>query len=331
MKHSLIALACIALTLVLAACGSGGDSTDSGTDSNALQIAVIPKGTAHIFWKTVHAGAAKAAAETGVEIIWVGPENEGDRRQQIELVQNFISRQVDAIVLAPTDDSALVRPVEEAVARSIPVIVIDSGLKSHKQTSFVATDNVEGGRLGARHLGKVLGGKGNVILLRYQEGSASTTNREDGFLEVMASDFPDIKLISTNQYAGNTKETAFQASQNLLNKFADVNGIFCVNESAVFGMMRALDTAGKSGKITLVGFDTSDALLEGMERGTIAGLVSQDPMDIGYQGVMQAIAAIRGEEVPERLATRLEMITPENMNEPDIKSLINPDVDKWLD
>jgi ribose transport system substrate-binding protein len=321
----------LSLVLTVLAIGCGG--SDSGTEADAeneLAIAVIPKGTAHIFWKTVHAGAAKAGKELGVEIIWVGPENEGDRKQQIDLVENYISRQVDAIVLAPTDENALVRPVENAMSRNIPVIVIDSGIKTESYVSFVATDNTEGGRLGARRLGEVLDGKGKVILLRYAEGSASTTNREEGFLEEIAAKYPGIELISTNQYAGVTKETAITASQNLLNKFAEVDGIFCANESSTFGTMRALETSGRSGKVKLVGFDTSDSLLEGMASGVIAGLVSQDPFDIGYQGVKNAVASIRGETIEKRIPTRLEMITPDNVNEESIKELIHPDVEKWL-
>jgi ribose transport system substrate-binding protein len=318
------------LAILISGCGGSESGTETVDGDSELTIAVIPKGTAHIFWKTVHAGAAKAGAEEGVEIIWVGPENEGDRKQQIDLMENYISRQVDAIVLAPTDENALVRPVENAMSRKIPVVVIDSGVQTDDYISFVATDNKEGGRLGARRLGEVLGGKGKVILLRYAEGSASTTNREEGFLEEIAAKFPDIELISTNQYAGVTKETGIQAATNLLNRFPDVDGIFCANESSTFGTMRALETTGKSGTIKLVGFDTSDTLLEGLANGNIAGLVSQDPFDIGYLGVKKAVASIKGEAVEKRVPTRLEMITPENMNEESIMALTHPDVDKWL-
>ncbi len=318
------------MATIAVGCGGSDSGSDGASGEGDLTIAVIPKGTAHIFWKTVHAGAVKAGQEEGVEIIWVGPENEGDRKQQIDLVENYISRQVDAIVLAPTDENALVRPVENAMNRGIPVIVIDSGLKTDSYISFVATDNKEGWRLCARRLGEVLGGKGKVILLRYAEGSASTTNREEGFLEEIAAKFPEIELISKNQYAGVTKETGIVASQNLLNKFQDVDGVFCANESSTFGMMRALETSGRSGSVKLVGFDTSDSLLEGMEKGAIAGLVSQDPFDIGYQGVKKAVASIRGEEVEKRVPTRLEMITPQNVEDESIKELIYPDVEKWL-
>jgi ribose transport system substrate-binding protein len=147
-RFSLIAVALFSALIGLNACKS----------EKVRTIALIPKGTAHSFWKAVHAGGLKAEKELGVKIIWQGPQNENDRAQQIQLVQNFVSRKVDAIVLAPLDDTALVNPVEIAVERNIPVVIIDSGLKSEKIASFVATDNVEGGRMAARELGKAMGG-----------------------------------------------------------------------------------------------------------------------------------------------------------------------------
>lgn len=299
-------------------------------ETQKFQIAVIPKGTAHIFWKTVHAGAAKAAQELGVDITWIGAENEGDRKEEIDLVQNFISRGVNAIVLAPLDDKALVAPVEAATNKGIPVVIIDSALQSKAQISFVATDNLAGGKLGADRLGEVMGGKGKVILLRYAEGSASTRDREEGFLREIVLKFPGIQVVSSDQYAGVTKESALQVSQNLLNKFADVDGVFCPNESSAFGMLRALQTAGKAGKVKFVGFDTSKDLLDGLKNDAIQGLVSQDPFNMGYLGVKTAVEHLNGKKVRTRIATRLLMVTPENMDDPKVKEVTDPDVEKWL-
>ena len=158
------------------------------SDSN-YRIAVIPKGTTHVFWKSVHAGAVKAQLELeklGVEVIWKGPLKEDDRESQIRVVEDFITRGVSGIVLAPLDDVALRMPVKDAVNRGIEVVIIDSGLKSEDYVSFVATDNYLGGRKGGEHLAKILGSKGRVIMLRYQEGSASTKNREQGFLDAVS-------------------------------------------------------------------------------------------------------------------------------------------------
>src|SRR4029453_14766321 len=136
-----------------------------------------------------------------VDVIWKGPLKEDDRDQQIQVVENFTSRRVSGIVLAPLDSQALVRPVATAVQAGIPVVFIDSVLKSDKYASFVATDNYKGGQMAGEHLGKLLGGNGNVILLRYAVGSASTEEREAGFLEVLKTKFPEIKIISSDQHA----------------------------------------------------------------------------------------------------------------------------------
>src|SRR5258706_1966004 len=153
-------------------------------------IAVVPKGTTHEFWKSINAGAVKAQQEltaqgTKVDIIWKGPLREDDRDQQIQVVENFMTRRVSAIVLAPLDYQALVRPVHNAIQAGVPVVVMDSDLKSDRYVSFVATDNYKGGQLAGEQMGKLLGGKGNVILLRYAVGSASTEARETGFLDVL--------------------------------------------------------------------------------------------------------------------------------------------------
>ncbi len=324
--------ACVLMAVLLSGCGrEAGMVSEKAGGKGQYEIAVIPKGTTHVFWKTVHAGAEKAAKESDVKIIWMGAEKEDDRKQQIDVVQNFISRGVNAIVLAPLDDVALVMPVATAVSRGIPVIIIDSGLKKAGQSSFVATDNVEGGRAGARRLAEVMGGQGKAIMLRYNEGSASTHEREEGFLEEMAAKFPGIEMVSTDQYGGVTKESALQASQNLLSKYGEqIQGIFCPNESSTFGMMRALQISGYAGRIKFVGFDASQALVEGMRSGHIQGLIAQDPFDMGYQGVKTAIAVLNSEKVEMRIATRLATITPENLNSPDVKELVEPELEKWL-
>jgi len=211
------------------------------------RIMVIPKGTTHEFWQTIHAGAKNAADERNAAILWKGPQKEDDRQQQIALVQNAISLGVDGIVLAPLDAKALVGPVEQAVNQGIPVVIIDSALDSEAPVSTVATDNYNGGVLAAQRLGALMteAGKTNAILMRYAVGSASTEEREQGFLDTMQSDFPEINIIEKDQYAGATAATALQASQRLMTRYRNrVEGIFAPNESSTFGMLRALDGAG---------------------------------------------------------------------------------------
>jgi ribose transport system substrate-binding protein len=300
------------------------------------QIAVIPKGTTHEFWKSVQAGAIKAKRELAtkgisIDVIWKGPLLEDDREQQIQVVENFIGRNVSAIVLAPLDERALVAPVEEAVAGGIPVIVIDSRLNSSKISSTVSTNNYKGGQIGARRLGAVMGGKGRVVLLRYQVGSASTEQREQGFLDVMKSDFPGITLLSADQYGGATRETAYRASQNLLNRFGDqTDGIFAPNESTASGMLLALRETGIGGKVRFVGFDANDQLLGGLREKLIDGLVIQDPVKMGYTGVVTAVAVLRHEPVAAVIDTGVGLVTRENMDDPVISALIHPPLAEYL-
>jgi len=318
----------IGLVLLTALLLTGGDLAAA---DKKLKIAVIPMGTTHVYWKSVHAGAVKAARELDVDVIWQGPEREDDRKMQIEVLQNFISRGVDGIVLAPLDEVALVRPVKAAVRRKIKVVIIDTGLKYDGYESYVATDNYEGGKLAGKRLAEVMAGKGKAMMLRYAEGSASTMEREQGFLDGMKEHGAGIELVSTNQYGGVTVESAFQASQNLLNRFGDVDGVFCPNESSTFGMLRGLKTAGKAGKVKFVGFDSSEPLVAGLRAGEIHGLLVQNPFRMGCDGVKLAVAAIRGKQVERHVDTGVVVVTPENMNEPEIKDLIEPDLSKWLD
>jgi ribose transport system substrate-binding protein len=234
-------------------------------------------------------------------------------------------------VLAPLDRRGLVAPVETAVRAKIPVVLIDSDLDSKAPASFVATDNREGGRIAARELGRMLGGKGNVIMLRLQVGSASTEAREEGFLEVMRKDFPGIKLLSTDQHGGVTRDTAKRASENLLNRFGrQVNGIFCCNESTGVGMLLALRDAGLAGKVRFVAFDTGESLIAGLRSGHVDGLVAQNPMRMGYLGVKHMVDVLRGRPVPARVDTGVGFVTRANLDAPELAEFVRPPLDQYL-
>jgi len=255
-----------------------------------------------------------------------------DRDQQIQVVENFMARRVSAIVLAPLDSQALVKPVHNAILAKVPVVIIDSDLKSDKYVSFVATDNYKGGQLAGEQMGKLLGGKGNVILLRYAVGSASTEARENGFLEVLKAKYPNIKIISSDQHAGATREMAYQASQNILNRFGrEVNGVFCPCEPPTIAMTKALRDLGLAGgKVKMIGFDAGSQSVLDMKNGDVQALAVQNPMLMGYLGVMTAVKHLRGEKVEKRIDTGVALVTPENMNEPAMKELLYPPFDKYL-
>ncbi|MEK6261558.1 MAG: substrate-binding domain-containing protein [Planctomycetota bacterium] len=321
--------------------GCGGDASNTKTDpkpngtgasggsaTKQLRIAVIPKGTSHVFWKSVHAGAEKAAKELGnVEILWKGPLLEHDRDGQISVVQDFVTKKVDGICLAPLDKQALIGPVHEAVEAGIPVIVFDSALQDEsKIVSYVATDNYKGGQLAGRQMGETLGGKGGVVMLRYYQGSESTEQREEGFLDTLKKDFPDIKVLSSDQYAGTTPEDSLAKATEVLNKFKDeVNGIFAVCEPNAAGVLGALKETELGTKVKFIAFDPSEDLIRAMEAGTCHGIVLQDPVTMGYESIMALVKKIRGETIEKRIGTGEFLATPENMKTPEMDKLLSPE------
>jgi ribose transport system substrate-binding protein len=327
----------LAAALLLSACGGAEESGQTAAGAESLTIAVVPKGTTHEFWKSVHAGAVKAARElteagTPIELIWKGPLREDDREQQVQVVEGFTAQGIDGLVLAPLDDRALVRPVEEAQRAGLPTVIIDSDLRSEALVSFVATDNLKGGELAADRLGQLLNGEGRVLLLRYAEGSASTTARETGFLQRMKAAFPGIEVISSDQYAGATRETAKRASENLLNRYGtDIDGIFTPNETSTDGMLLALQDIGRAGQVSFIGFDASTSLVTALRAGQLHGLVVQNPLLMGYLGVKTMVAHIKGEPVEKRIDTGVVIITPENIDSPETKELIDPPLSEYLD
>jgi ribose transport system substrate-binding protein len=318
-----IALALAAfLVFGFTGCGEGGSSTGS---SDTLSIAVIPKGTSHVFWKSVEAGALKAGEELGVKVIWKGPLKEDDRAEQIKVVEQFVSEGVDGIVLAPLDFEALARPVTSAMQRKIPVVIFDSGLKGEAGkdfVSFVATNNKKGGQMAGEQLVKLLNGQGKVVLLRYSVGSASTEERESGFLEVMKAN-PGIQILVDNRYGGATLASAKDEAMKMMDHLKNADGVFCPNESSTLGMLSALKDNNLTGKIKFVGFDATPALVDALKAGDIQALIAQDPTRMGYLGVKTIVSHIKGEKVEPLVDTGVRLVTAESLTDPEIRKFLN--------
>ena len=319
-----IALLALASSLFLTAC-------NKPAKPGQINIAVIPKGTTHIYWKSVEAGAKKAAAELDVQVTFIGPQREDDRSQQIDLV-TAQSLQNDAIVLAPLDAVAL-RSVAKTVAdNNKPVVIIDSGLADSAGfiTSYVATDNREGGRIAARRISELLSGKGKVAVLRYMQGSASTEQREEGFLEEIKKS-PGIEVVSSEQFAGATASQAQDTASNLLTRLAagdglSIQGLFCSNQTNTYGMLQALRSKNLAGKVKFVGFDCDATFLDALKKGEMDGTVLQDPVNMGYLGVKTAVAKLKGEKVQAVIDTGATLITPDNLGEEKVSALIKTQI-----
>ncbi len=325
---------CLAFLALLSACSTAPREEAPG--KQMFKIAVIPQGATHEFWKSIHAGAIKAAQDLkaqGVEVnlIWKAPLREDDREQQVQVVEGFLSQGISGIVLAPFDRRALVRPVEEAKRAGIPTVVLDSGLDSDQVVSFLASDNHHGGELAADHMATLLGGKGKVLLLRYQEGVASTEAREQGFVDRIKT-HPGIELISSDQYAGATRDTAKGAAENLLNRYGNqIQGVFTPNESSTSGMLLALEDLKKAGKITFIGFDTSEAFIAAMKAGTLHGIVVQNPFRMGEMGVRTMVDHLQGKPVEKKVDTGVQLISPSNLDAPESQLLLHPPLAKYLE
>ena len=330
-----VALLCLAL-LAVAGCSNNSGSSSSSSSTPAaptgssgasqLTIAVIPKGTTHDYWKSVDAGAQQAGKELGVQIDWKGALQESDRAGEIAIVQQFVSDKVSGIVIAPNDIAALAQPIKAATTAGIPVVVIDSavnGTPGKDFVSFVATDNYKGGVMGGQQLAKLLGGKGNVVLLRYQEGSASTDDRERGFLDVMKQN-PGIHLLVDNRYGGATVSEAKSAAMDLVDYLKQADGIFCPNESTTHGMLLALRQENLAGKVKFVGFDATPDLIAALKQGQINALISQNPVKMGYDGVKICVEKLRGQTVPLRDDTGVMEIDMTNINSPAVQKLLAP-------
>lgn len=290
-------------------------------------IGVVPKGRAHLFWKSVQAGAVAAAREEGVEINWNGPATETDYNGQLQIVDAMINRRVDAIALAPIDKKAMVSVVERAAKQNIPVVIFDSGIDTDQFVSQVATDNYLAGQLAADRMGQILNSKGKVFMVAVQPGAASTMAREQGFEDRLKEKFSDIQIVD-KRFGMADFAKSLQISENMMTAHPEADALFASNESSAAGAAQAL--RARNTKIKMVGFDWSPTLLEELKSGLIDSLVVQNPFKMGYESVKAAMAKLNGKEVIKinNLAPRL--IVKEDLDKPDVKELLNPDLKKYL-
>jgi ribose transport system substrate-binding protein len=294
---------------------------------DTVKIGVVLQGSLHQYWKFVQAGAKKAvadlaASDTQINLICKAPLREDDRSEQKEIVERFV-REVDGIVLAPFDSEFLVETVDSAASRGIAFVVIDSLLKSSSIVSFIATDNKSGGALAADRMGQRLEGGGKVLLMRYQKGVASTEARETGFAERIRA-YPEIELLRSEEYAGVTRDAAKVAGEALLRKHGDeLRGVFTPNESSTAGMLMALQSVQRAGEIRFVGFDASELYLDTMRYGKIDGLVVQNPFLMGELGVRTVVDHLQSKVVQKRIDLRPVMVTPDNIDAPEIAKLLH--------
>lgn len=309
----------LAAPLVLAACNR----------QRRRRIAVIPKATSHLFWVAVQAGAMAAGKKFNVEVLWNGPATETDYSRQIQIIDSMVAQRVDGIAIAASERKALVGPVERAVDAGIPVTVFDSGLDTDRYMSFIATDNVEAGRMGARALAAALGGKGKVGLVLHAPGSVSTMDREQGFKQEAAGSFPGI-VIAGEQYCMSDRAKGRAVAENMLSAVPDLAGFFCSAEPGCSGVALAVHGRQLAGKVKIVSVDSSPNLIDEMRNGVVHTLIAQDPFGMAFQAVQTIVDKLDGKTPPKRLDLKPRAIAAADLDKPDVQELLNPDVKKYL-
>jgi ribose transport system substrate-binding protein len=303
--------------IALGACNRGGQK----------RIAVIPKGQAHLFWQSVHAGAVSAARENGVEILWNGPPSETDFTGQLQIVDSMITQHVDAICLAPIDKTAMVNVVDRANRQNIPVIIFDSPVDTQNFVAQVATDNYAAGAMAAARMGKILNGKGKIAEVAVEPGSASTMAREQGFEDAIRKDFPGIEIVD-KRYGWADRAKSLGVAENMLTAHGDLAAMFASNESSTVGAAQAIK--GRNATVKLVGFDWSPGLLDDVKAGLIDSLVAQDPFRMGHDAVTAAVEKLKGATPQKMQNLPPRVVIKENIDDPDVRKQLHPDLDKYL-
>ena len=292
-------------------------------------IPIIVKDTTSHYWQIVLAGARKAGKDLNVNVPELGAQSESDINGQITILENAVSEKPAAIVISPTQKAALGKPIDEA-AKKIKIIGIDSAADSNAFTSFLTTDNVQGGRIAADGLADAIKAKygkaeGDVALITAIPGVGSLDERAKGFKEEIATKYPGLKLVA-DKVADGQATTALNIMTDLITADPNLRGVFASNLIMAQGAGQAIAENKVADKIKLVGFDSDDKLIKLLTDGTIVALVVQDPYRMGYDGIKTALAASEGQKVEANVDTGANLITKENMNTPRSQELLDPKV-----
>ncbi|BBE74622.1 ABC transporter substrate-binding protein [Oharaeibacter diazotrophicus] len=290
-------------------------------------IPIIVKDTTSFYWQIVLAGARQAGKDLGVNVPELGAQSEADINGQISILENAVSGSPAAIVISPTEFKALGKPIDEA-AKSVKIIGIDSGADSKAFTSFLTTDNVQGGRVAADGLAAAIAEKygsaeGDVALITSLPGVGSLDQRAQGFKEQLAAKYPGLKLVA-DKVADGQATTGLNIMTDLITANPNLRGVFASNLIMAQGAGQAIAENNAQDNIKLIGFDSDDKLVKFLSDGVIAGLVVQDPYRMGYDGIKTALAASKGETVETFVDTGANLVTKANMKEPKIDALLNP-------
>jgi ribose transport system substrate-binding protein len=299
----------IAMTLIL------GLTVTVSADNHAdeeYRISVVLKATNSDYWKSVQAGAEQAAEDMGVEVSVVGPSNETQVMQQINLLEDQISRMVDGLVVAPLRPSAALNVLKKAVDRGIPVVTIDTDAEFEGKTSFAGTGNYEAAMQAGEYMAEKMNGEGKVAIIRGAAGDYIFDQRTEGFMAAIED--TDIEVVAV-QPADSERGKAVNVMQNILQTYPDIKGVYGENDEMALGALRALKSANAAEGVTIIGFDGSPDAIKSIRNGELTATIQQDSYNIGYTGVELMVKTLNGEEVPEVVPVQTNVIDGDNVDE----------------
>jgi ribose transport system substrate-binding protein len=315
---SYFALIVLFFAVFIAGCGRSTISTNE----NKQKINVIVKMKEASFFNVVKMGAEAAGKEFDADVIYDGPDNEKDIDEQIKLVEEAINNNSNAIVLAASDYNRLAPVVEKAANNNIPVIIIDSQLKSDRIKGFIGTDNFDAGAQLGQTVAARIGKDCRIAVMNFMKGAASSDMREKGVFNTL-KEYPEIKVVS-NMYCNSDEGNAFKLTEKVIKENDNLNAVVCTNAQSTEGVARAIDANKLSGKIKIIGLDSTPEEISYLDKGVIEALVIQNPFNMGYLGVRYAIDAINNKPIPETTFTRLKIVDKKNMYLPENEKLLFP-------
>jgi ribose transport system substrate-binding protein len=294
-----------------------------------VTIPIIVKDTTSFYWQIVLAGARQAGKDLGVSVPELGAQSESDINGQISILENAVAGKPAAVVISPTEFKALGKPIDEA-AKAVPIIGIDSSADSKAFTSFLTTDNVQGGRIAADGLAaaiKEATGKeeGEIAIITSLPGVGSLDQRHEGFMEQIKAKYPGLTVVA-DKYADGQATTGLNMMTDLITANPNLVGVFASNLIMAQGVGQAIAENKLGDKIKVIGFDSDEKTVGFLKEGVLAGLVVQDPYRMGYDGVKTALAVSKGEKVETFVDTGANLVTKANMADPKIDALLNPKV-----
>jgi ribose transport system substrate-binding protein len=315
-----------ALSMVLGACSSDNASTGSKESSSNVKVdgkryvAVISKGFQHQYWQAVKKGAEQAADDLNVKVTFVGPETESQVDKQVEMLRNALDKKPDAIGLAALDSKAVLPLLEQAQNKKIPVVAFDSGVEGDIPVATAATDNKAAAALAADKMAELIGEKGEVAIVAHDQTSKTGVDRRDGFVDQIKSKYPNIKIVDI-QYGAGDQLKSTDAAKAILQAHPNLKGLFGTNEGSAIGVINAVKELNKK-SVKVIGFDSGKLQIDAINGGVMAGAITQNPIDIGYETVKAAVDTLDGKEVSKSIDTGFFWYDKTNIDDSKIKEVL---------